>query len=120
MDNRIVIEAPEGAFGAYIAWATSTAAPAVVVLHELFGVNALERPALLLPSDPFAQQDRDKPGAEASRGVKASAHWIFRRSGATVMGRLGVPDSIADCCLNHRPGKITRTYLITSQITSQR
>jgi carboxymethylenebutenolidase len=41
MDNRIVIEAPEGTFGAYIAWPTWIAAPAVVVLQELFGVNAL-------------------------------------------------------------------------------
>ena len=40
MDNRIVIEAPEGTFGAYIARPTVQAAPAVVVLQELFGVNA--------------------------------------------------------------------------------
>ena len=40
MDNRIVIEAPDGTFGAYIARPTSIAAPAVVVLQELFGVNA--------------------------------------------------------------------------------
>jgi integrase len=46
--------------------------------------------------------------ARASCGF--TENWIFRRSGATVMGRLGVPDSIVDLCLNHRPGKITRTY----------
>jgi carboxymethylenebutenolidase len=40
MDNRIVIEAPDGTFGAYIARPTLQAAPAVVVLQELFGVNA--------------------------------------------------------------------------------
>jgi carboxymethylenebutenolidase len=40
MDNRIVIEAPDGTFGAYIARPTVQAAPAVVVLQELFGVNA--------------------------------------------------------------------------------
>jgi carboxymethylenebutenolidase len=40
MGNRIVIEAPDGTFGAYIARPTSIAAPAVVILQELFGVNA--------------------------------------------------------------------------------
>src|ERR1700722_5612778 len=40
MGNRIVIEAPDGTFGAYIARPTSIAAPAVIVLQELFGVNA--------------------------------------------------------------------------------
>ena len=40
MENRIVIEGQNGAFGAYIARPTSLPAPAVVVLHEVFGVNA--------------------------------------------------------------------------------
>jgi carboxymethylenebutenolidase len=40
MDNRIVIEDPDGTFGAYIARPALQAAPAVVVLQELFGVNA--------------------------------------------------------------------------------
>jgi carboxymethylenebutenolidase len=40
MDNRIVIEASDGTFGAYIAWPAVLSAPAVVVLPELFGVNA--------------------------------------------------------------------------------
>jgi carboxymethylenebutenolidase len=40
MGNRIVIEAPDGTFDAYIARPTSIAAPAVVILQELFGVNA--------------------------------------------------------------------------------
>src|SRR6202050_1106171 len=40
MDNRIVIESPDGTFGAYIARPTALPAPAVVVLQELFGVNA--------------------------------------------------------------------------------
>jgi carboxymethylenebutenolidase len=40
MDNRIVIEGLDGTFGAYIARPTVPAAPAVVVLQELFGVNA--------------------------------------------------------------------------------
>ena len=40
MDNRIVIEGPDGTFGAYFARPTMLPASAVVVLQELFGVNA--------------------------------------------------------------------------------
>jgi carboxymethylenebutenolidase len=40
MRNRIVIEGREGSFGAYIARPADLPAPAVVVLQELFGVNA--------------------------------------------------------------------------------
>jgi carboxymethylenebutenolidase len=38
--NLITIEGPDGAFGAYIARSKVLPAPAVVVLHEVFGVNA--------------------------------------------------------------------------------
>jgi dienelactone hydrolase len=40
MKDRITIEGRNGAFGAYIARAKTLPAPAVVVLHEVFGVNA--------------------------------------------------------------------------------
>ncbi len=40
MNDRITIEGRDGAFGAYIARPKSLPAPAVVVLHEVFGVNA--------------------------------------------------------------------------------
>jgi carboxymethylenebutenolidase len=40
MGNRIVIEGRDADFGAYIARPISLPAPAVVVLQELFGVNA--------------------------------------------------------------------------------
>ena len=40
MTDRITIEGRDGAFGAYIARPTILPAPAVVVLHEVFGVNA--------------------------------------------------------------------------------
>ena len=40
MGNRIVIESRDGAFGAYILRPPALPAPAVVVLHEVFGVNA--------------------------------------------------------------------------------
>ena len=40
MKDRITIEGRDGAFGAYIARPKASPAPAVVVLQELFGVNA--------------------------------------------------------------------------------
>jgi carboxymethylenebutenolidase len=40
MEKQIVIETPEGTFHAYISRPATLPAPAVVVLHELFGVNA--------------------------------------------------------------------------------
>ena len=39
MNDRITIEGRDGAFGAYIARPKTLPAPAVVVLHEVFGVN---------------------------------------------------------------------------------
>src|SRR6266852_644597 len=40
MKDRIIIEGRDGAFGAYISRPKTSPAPAVVVLQELFGVNA--------------------------------------------------------------------------------
>src|SRR5579862_180062 len=40
MENRIAIESPDGTFGAYISQPAGLPAPVVVVLQELFGVNA--------------------------------------------------------------------------------
>ena len=40
MEDRITIEGRDGAFSAYIARSKTLPAPAVVVLHEVFGVNA--------------------------------------------------------------------------------
>jgi carboxymethylenebutenolidase len=40
MKDRITIEARDGTFGAHIARPKALPAPAVVVLHEVFGVNA--------------------------------------------------------------------------------
>jgi carboxymethylenebutenolidase len=40
MNDRITIEGRDGAFGAYISRPKTLPAPAVVVLHEVFGVNA--------------------------------------------------------------------------------
>ena len=40
MENRIVIESPDGTFRAHISRPAKSPAPVVVVLQELFGVNA--------------------------------------------------------------------------------
>ena len=40
MEKQVVIESPDGTFGAYISRPTTLPAPVVVVLQELFGVNA--------------------------------------------------------------------------------
>jgi len=40
MDNKIVIHSPDGVFRAYISRPANLPAPVVVVLQELFGVNA--------------------------------------------------------------------------------
>jgi len=40
MTDRITVEGRDGAFGAYIARPKVLPAPAIVVLHEVFGVNA--------------------------------------------------------------------------------
>src|SRR5271168_1361969 len=40
VENQIVIASPDGTFGAYIARPKALPAPSVVVLHEVFGVNA--------------------------------------------------------------------------------
>jgi carboxymethylenebutenolidase len=40
MANRITIKGRAGTFGAYVAQPAARPAPAVVVLHEVFGVNA--------------------------------------------------------------------------------
>jgi carboxymethylenebutenolidase len=40
LDDRIQIQGRDGSFGAYIARPKTLPAPAVVVLHEVFGVNA--------------------------------------------------------------------------------
>src|SRR6476620_1615630 len=40
MENHIIVESPDGTFRAYILRPAKLPAPAVVVLHEVFGVNA--------------------------------------------------------------------------------
>src|SRR6202789_2980406 len=79
MDDRIAIEAPDGKFGAYIARPAALPAPAVVVLQELFGVNADIRATcdelaaqgfIAIAPDLFWRQE---PGVDL--GVASEADW---------------------------------------------
>jgi carboxymethylenebutenolidase len=79
MKDRVTIEGRDGAFGAYIAWPKVLPAPAVVVLQELFGVNADIRKTC----DELAEQGfvavapdlfwRQEPGVDLS--VTSEADW---------------------------------------------
>jgi carboxymethylenebutenolidase len=79
MENRITIKGSAGTFGAYVARPMAQSAPAVVVLHEVFGVNAdirktcdeLARQGFLaIAPDLFWRQE---PGVDLS--VTSEADW---------------------------------------------
>ena len=79
MKDRITIEGRDGAFGAYIARPKVLPAPAVVVLHEVFGVNAdirktcdelAEQGFIAVAPDLFWRQE---PGVDLS--VTSEADW---------------------------------------------
>src|SRR6201984_3016649 len=79
MKDRITIEGRDGAFAAYIARPKTLPAPAVVVLQELFGVNAdirktcdelAEQSFLAVAPDLFWRQE---PGVDLS--VTSKADW---------------------------------------------
>src|ERR1700731_3988464 len=79
MNNRITIKGRDGAFGAYISRPKASPAPAVVVLQELFGVNADIRKTC----DELAEQGfiavapdlfwREEPGVDLN--VTSEADW---------------------------------------------
>src|ERR1700730_15193654 len=79
MEDRITIEGRDGAFGAYIARPKTLPAPAVVVLHEVFGANADIRKTC----DELAEQDviavapdlfwRQEPGVDLN--VTSEPDW---------------------------------------------
>jgi carboxymethylenebutenolidase len=79
MKDRITIEGRDGTFGAYIARPTTMPAPAVVVLHEVFGVNAdirktcdelAEQGFIAVAPDLFWRQE---PGVDL--GVTSEPDW---------------------------------------------
>jgi carboxymethylenebutenolidase len=69
MKDRITIEGQDGAFAAYIARPKMLPAPAVVVLQELFGVNADIRKTC----DELAEQGFIEPGVDLS--VTSEPDW---------------------------------------------
>ena len=79
MENKITIRSPNGTFRAYIARPTKLPAPAVVVLQELFGVNADIRATcdelaaqgfIAIAPDLFWRQE---PGVDLN--VRSEADW---------------------------------------------
>jgi carboxymethylenebutenolidase len=79
MKDRITVKGRDGAFGAYIARPKALPAPAVVVLHEVFGVNAdirktcdelAEQGFIALAPDLFWRQE---PGVDLS--VTSEPDW---------------------------------------------
>ena len=79
MENRITINGHDGPFGAYIARPETLPAPAIVVLQELFGVNAdirekcdelAQQGFLALAPDLFWRQE---PGVDLD--VRSEADW---------------------------------------------
>jgi carboxymethylenebutenolidase len=79
MKDRINVNGHDGTFGAYIARPAASQAPAVVVLQELFGVNAdirekcdevAEQGFLAVAPDLFWRQE---PGVDL--GVRSEADW---------------------------------------------
>jgi carboxymethylenebutenolidase len=79
MTDRITVEGRNGSFGAYVARPNTVPAPAVVVLHEVFGVNAdirkhcdelAEQGFLAVAPDLFWHQE---PGVDLS--VTSEADW---------------------------------------------
>src|SRR5271154_2020773 len=80
MNDRITMEGHDGAFAAYIARPKNSPAPAIVVLQELFGVNAdirkhcdelAEQGFLAVAPDLFWRQE---PGVDLSN-VTSDADW---------------------------------------------
>src|SRR6202030_4449426 len=112
MMDRITIEGRDGAFAAYIARPKTLPAPAVVVLHEVFGVNADIRKTC----DELADQGfiavapdlfwRQEPGVDLS--VTSDADWQHglrlyqaydRDAGARdVKDTVDVVAKLPDCC----------------------
>src|SRR5260370_8940481 len=79
MKNHLTVKGPDGGFGAYVARPKDSPAPAVVVLQELFGVNAdirktcdeiAEQGFLAVAPDLFWRQE---PGVDMT--VTSEADW---------------------------------------------
>ena len=109
-DRIIAIEGRDGAFGAYIARPKVLPAPAVVVLHEVFGVNAdirktcdelAEQGFIAVAPDLFWRQE---PGVDLS--VTSESDWrhglrlyqAYDRDAAPATSR--TPPTLSPSCPN--------------------
>jgi dienelactone hydrolase len=76
MTDRITMEGRDGTFGAYIARPKVLSAPAVVVLHEVFGVNADKLHHLVMRASATGTAKQRDPAAaiqEIGQAVPISA-----------------------------------------------
>jgi carboxymethylenebutenolidase len=77
--DRITIDGRDGAFGAYVTRPTALPAPAVVVLHEVFGVNAdIRKTCVELAEQGFVAVAPDlfwRQEAGVDLGVTSEADW---------------------------------------------
>src|SRR5690348_11480643 len=133
MDHQIVVHSPDGTFHAYISRPTGLPASAVVVLHELFGVNADIRATcdelakqgfIAIAPDLFWRQEPD-----VDLDVRSEANWQHglrlygaydRDAGArdiaqTIRAAVKLPESDALQC--HRGSTGERTNKRISQST---
>jgi dienelactone hydrolase len=67
MMDHIAVKGQSGTFAAYIARPKTSPAPAVVVLHEVFGVNAVT----FGRSSRFGRLERLRPGRRFGRAESA-------------------------------------------------
>ena len=89
MNERITIDTPDGSFGAYVAYPDVALAPSVVVLQEIFGINADMRKHC----DDMAKAGyiavcpdlywRSEPGIELSDATQAEWHRAMALKQAT-------------------------------------
>src|SRR5580704_5683093 len=122
MKDRITIKGRDGAFGAYIARPKALSAPAVVVLQELFGVNAdirktcdelAEQGLIAVAPDLFWRQE---PGVDLS--VTSEADWqqafasIRRMTGTPVPGTLKTLSTPWPSCLA-APAKLLSSAIVS-------
>jgi len=119
MKDRIIVEGRDRAFGAYIARPKALPAPAVVVLHEVFGVNADIRKTC----DELAEQGfigvapdlfwRQEPGVDLS--VTSEPDW---QHGLRLMTGMLVPAILKTPPTSWRGCRSARVRLLCSAIAS--
>jgi carboxymethylenebutenolidase len=97
MNERIIIDTPDGSFGAYVARPSATPAPCIVVIQEIFGINAdmrahcdelADKGYIAVCPDMFW---RLEPGVELSD--KSEAEWARAMA---LLKRFDIDSGVAD------------------------